>query len=89
MLALTTSFCDSSFCSNDAIDVSGSAGSVVLYAANGTIEFTGSASAKEAVGYKMKLSGSANVTYESGLANQNFVSGPSGAWNISSWKEIK
>lgn len=89
IMVLTTSFCDISFCPADAITVSGSAGSVVLYAANGTISFTGSANAKEAVGYKMSLSGSAVVNYDSGLANQNFVSGPSGGWSVQSWKETE
>lgn len=89
IMVLTTSFCDISFCAADAITVSGSAGSVVLYAANGTIAFTGSANAKEAVGYKMKLSGSAVVNYDSGLANANFASGPSGGWNVTSWKEVQ
>lgn len=89
MMALTTSFCDVSFCPADAITVSGSAGSVVLYAANGTINFSGSANAKEAVGYRMRLSGSAVVNYDSGLANQNFVSGPSGGWSIGSWAETE
>lgn len=87
ILALTTSNCDSSFCSKDAIEVSGSAGAVVLYAQNGTIEFGGSASAKEATGYKVKLSGSATITYESGLADPNFVSGASGSWSLSGWGE--
>lgn len=89
MMVLTTSYCDSTFCAADAINVSGSAGSVILYAANGTVNFSGSANAKEAIGYKMKLSGSAVVTYESGLANQNFVSGPSGGWSVASWKETE
>ncbi len=89
IMVLTTSFCDISFCPANAITISGSAGSVVLYAANGTIAFTGSANAKEAVGYKMSLSGSAVVNYDSGLANPNFVSGPSGGWSVSSWEETE
>ena len=87
ILALTTSNCDSTFCSSNAVDVSGSAGAVILYAPNGTISFTGSAAAKEATAYKIKLVGSASVTYESGLANSSFQSGPSGGWVIGSWGE--
>jgi len=87
ILALTTNNCDSSFCSSDAIEVSGSAGSVILYAPNGTIEFGGSAAAKEATAYKIKLSGSSTITYESGLTNNNFSSGPSGSWVVSNWGE--
>ncbi|MEI7764952.1 MAG: choice-of-anchor R domain-containing protein [bacterium] len=89
ILFTTTSNCDKSFCAHNAIDISGSAGSVVLNAQNGTIYFTGSASAKEAVGYKMVLDGSTKVSYESGLANLNFSSGPTGGWEVGSWKETE
>lgn len=86
---ITTSNCDSAFCAGPAIDISGAAGSVVLYAQNGTIQFTGSASAKEAVAYKMILVGATTVNYESGLADMNFNSGPSGSWSIDSWAEVE
>lgn len=71
-----------------AIDISGSAGAVVLVAQNGTVSFSGSARAKQATGRSITLSGSTTVTYESGLANMNFSSGPSGSWNIETWKEL-
>ena len=71
------------------ICVSGAAGSVILNAQNGTIVFTGSASAKEATAYKMVLIGNDSVNYESGLANVNFTSGPSGSWHIGGWKEAQ
>jgi len=29
------------------------------------------------------------ITYDSGLADLNFSSGPSGGWNISSWQEVE
>ncbi len=71
-----------------AMDISGSAGAVVLLTQYGGINFQGSAGAKAAVGYLMNMSGSATLTYESGLADINFSSGPSGAWNVDSWQEI-
>lgn len=91
MIAVTTSNCptDSSCSSNNAVNVSGSAGAVALYAPFGTINFTGSASAKTAVGYRVTLSGSTTLNYETGLANLSFNSGPSGSWSISSWKETE
>jgi hypothetical protein len=73
--------------STNAIDVSGAAGAVVLVAQNGTVAFSGSAHAKQATGYAISLSGSTDVTYESGLADMTFDSGPSGAWNVTSWRE--
>jgi len=89
ILFTTTSNCDISFCTHNAIDISGAAGSVILNAQQGTISFSGSASAKEAVAYRMILTGTTTVNYESGLANVNFTSGPSGGWEISNWKETE
>lgn len=73
---------------NDAVTVTGGAGSIVLIAQNGTISFQGGAAAKEATGYAVDLQGGANVTYDSGLANLNFTSGPSGSWVVNSWQEV-
>jgi hypothetical protein len=89
ILFVTTSNCDASFCPSNAIDISGAAGSVILNAQNGTIGFSGSASAKEATAFKMSLSGATVVNYESGLANINFTSGPSGSWSIQNWGETE
>ncbi|KKT91018.1 MAG: hypothetical protein UW93_C0014G0001, partial [Parcubacteria group bacterium GW2011_GWC1_45_13] len=44
--------------------------------------------AKEATAYGIILNNEAIITYESGLANVNFYSGPSGGWNIESWAEV-
>lgn len=90
ILFATTSYCDVSFCSNhNAIDVSGSAGSVVLYAPYGTVSFLGSARAKAVVAYKMSLSGSTEVNYETGLESMYFSGGSSGGWSIGDWKETQ
>lgn len=91
ILVVTTSDCPTgATCSgNPAIDVSGGSGSVVLNAQKGTIEFSGGAAAKEATAHKLELTGGASVTYETGLANINFVGGPSGSWYISSWDEVE
>lgn len=91
ILLTTTSTCpNGDGCSgNNAIEVSGGTGAVVLNAQNGTIEFTGGAQAKQATGKKIIMAGGTTVTYESGLQNANFTSGPSGSWNIKSWKEVE
>ncbi len=89
ILFVTNSSCDATYCGHNAIDISGSAGSVVLNAQKGTIGFTGSAKAKEAIGHKLVLSGSTEVNYESGLANLNFSSGPTGGWEVGTWKETE
>lgn len=74
--------------STSAITVNNNAGTVILYAANGTINMNSTAEAKEINGYRIVLGNNANVTYNTGLVNQNFVSGPTGGWNISNWGEI-
>ena len=71
----------------EAMTISGGAGAVIAYAPYGTIKIEGGASLKEATGYQMLIEGGSSITYESGLTNNNFSSGPSGSWSIDSWKE--
>jgi len=91
ILLVSTSNCptDSSCSGSNAVTVSGSAGSVVLVAENGTISFSGSASAKGVSARQVVMSGSAVVNYESGLINVNFSEGPSGGWEITGWSETE
>lgn len=91
ILAVTTSQCPySGACSgNPAISVSGGTGSVVLNAQQGDLNFSGGASAKQATAKKVVMSGGTTVTYESGLADINFSSGPSGSYNLISWDEVE
>ncbi len=83
MMLLTTST------SSVAIHLQNSAGTVILYAPNGTIKFSNSASAKEAVGKGVTMDNTATLTYDSGLASMSFSSGPSGSYSINSWKEAQ
>lgn len=92
ILAVSTSQCPySGSCGNNqsAIYVTGGAGSVVLNAQQGNLEFAGGASAKQATARKVIMGGGAMVDYETGLANVNFISGPSGSWNIIGWGEVE
>jgi hypothetical protein len=91
ILLITTSTCPSGTgCSGDsAIEVSGGTGAVVLNAQKGTIEFSGGAQARQATANQIIMSGGTTVTYESGLQNPNFTSGPSGSYTIGSWKEVE
>jgi hypothetical protein len=89
VLIATTSQCGGlATCANPAVKVSGSAGAVVLVAPYGRVNFEGSAGAKAVVAYGMTLSGSTSLNYESGLADIDFSSGPSGSWNVDTWREI-
>lgn len=75
--------------STSAASISGGAGAVIVYAQNGTISISGGASLKEATGYRITIDGGSSVTYESGLSNNNFSSGPSGTWSVSNWRETQ
>jgi len=75
--------------STSAITLSNNGGAVILYAANGTVNLNNNAGAKSLNGKQINLSNNAVVIYDSGLANANFVNGPTGGWNIDSWKETE
>lgn len=69
------------------MSVTGGAGAIVLNAQNGNMYLSGGVNAKEATAYKITATGGTIITYESGLADMNFPSGPSGGWNFSGWEE--
>ena len=75
--------------STDAIHLSNNAGAVTLYAANGTINVDPNGKAASLTGYSISLKNNAIITYDEGITNANFVSGPSGTWNVNSWKEVE
>ena len=75
--------------SESAISVGNNAGTVILYAPNGTISFSNNSGAKEAAGFKLSLGNNAVIVYETGLANVNFTSGPSGGYEVESWQETQ
>ena len=75
--------------STSAITLGNNGGSVILYAANGTVNLSNNATAKSLNGKFISLSNNATIIYDSGLANANFVNGPSGGWGITSWKEVE
>ncbi len=75
--------------STSAITLENNGGAVILYAANGTVDLAPGSEAKALNGKKINIQNTAIIKYESGLANSNFVNGPSGGWSITTWKEIK
>jgi hypothetical protein len=91
LMILTTSDCPTGAgCSGvSAMTVSGGAGAVILNAQNGQMDLAGGVNLKEATAYKITATGGTTITYESGIANVNFSSGPSGGYNISSWQEVQ
>lgn len=91
ILLLTTSDCpiSSSCVGIPAISVGNNAGTVILNAQQGTIQFSNNSGAKEATANLISLSNNAVITYDTGLANINFSSGPSGGFDILDWKEVE
>ena len=90
-MLLSTSDCPvSTFCSgNNAISLSGGAGAVILNAQNGTIKVNGGSAAREITGKRVIIDGGGDVIYDAGLANQVFSSGPSGGYQVTSFKETE
>ncbi|MCK5085327.1 hypothetical protein KAK05_01300 [Candidatus Parcubacteria bacterium] len=85
LMMLSTHEHDSTY----AIDVSNNAAGAIFYAHKGIANVNNNANLKEVTAYKLNLSNNATVTYESGLANASFSSGPEGGWIINSWNEIE
>ncbi len=73
----------------DVISVSNDSTGVIYYANKGRIRFSNHAVAKEATAYGLTLENDATITYESGLADLNFSSGPGGSFMISNWQETE
>jgi hypothetical protein len=63
-----------------AIDMGQGASALVAYAAHGLLTLSQSVSVKEATGYKIHLTQSANVVYDTGLPSTVFQSGAGGSW---------
>lgn len=63
----------------------------IFYASDGMISVSNNATLKEVTAFKLYLQNNAAVTYESGLANVNFSSGPGGGWvlKIGTLREIR
>ncbi|MDD3486927.1 MAG: hypothetical protein PHF35_00915 [Candidatus Moranbacteria bacterium] len=79
---ITTSSCPTApGCNGDnAIYLSGGAGTVALIAQDGNALINGGSALKEVTAKQITMSGGAQLIYDSGLVNANFSSGPGGSW---------
>ncbi|MCX6715741.1 MAG: hypothetical protein NT077_01835 [Candidatus Taylorbacteria bacterium] len=86
---VSTSKCpNDTYCSgNSAININGGAGAIAANAQSGNVALSGGANIRAVVGNSITVSGGSVVNYDSGLASPSFVSGPSGGFSITSWKE--
>lgn len=62
-------------------------GDVILYSNHGEILLKNNVNLREVTAYRIRLQNTANVIYETGLANTVFKSGPGGGYSISNWQE--
>lgn len=69
--------------------VNSALGKVLFYAPHGLINLKNNVSLKEVTAYKIATYNSAQVIYESGLANLLFTSGPGGGYSVNSWNETQ
>ncbi len=74
--------------STNAIEIGQSSNALVGYAIHGLITLAQSVSLKEVTAYKIVLTQSSNVLYDTGLPNTLFESGPGGGYNLIDWTEI-
>jgi hypothetical protein len=65
-----------------AVNVQGGNSSSILYVPYGAIFLSGGSNFREATGYKIVMDGGAVLTYETGVANPFFSSGPSGSFSV-------
>lgn len=81
---VTTSACPAAAgcAGNNAISLSGGAGTVALTAQNGTVSINGGTALKAVTAKQIIMSGGATLDYDSGLINANFSSGPGGSWGV-------
>lgn len=78
------------FCThhNSAIDLHNNATGAIFYAVNSAAYLHNGVNVTEIIAYKLNLDNNAVVTYEQGLQNATFSSGPGASFKINNWQEI-
>jgi Tfp pilus assembly protein PilX len=76
---------------NSAIDLHNGVTGGIIYAGKGKIHLHQGVHVKELTGYAVEIEENAEITYDSGLADAVFSTGPGGGWGIKTgtWQELK
>lgn len=75
--------------SSQAIEVKqGNTQAAIVYTNTGAILLDNGADLREATGYRLHIKNNAVITYETGLADVLFSSGPGGRWTAATWQEV-
>ena len=72
-----------------AINVRNNALGSILFTPNGLMLINNNVELTEATAYKLILENNTQITYEIGLENLEFTSGPGGSWTVTDWEEIQ
>ncbi|MEK7453007.1 MAG: choice-of-anchor R domain-containing protein [Patescibacteria group bacterium] len=72
-----------------AVDVHNNATGVIFYASDGMINLHNGVNVTQATAYKLRIDNNSIITYDIGLENARFTSGPSAGWKIYNWKEVQ
>lgn len=75
--------------SSAAITLGNNNGAVVLFAPNGTLNLGNNSNIKVLAAKTVSLGNNVLLEYEQGLIDLSFTSGPSGGWQMGSWKEVR
>src|SRR3989344_2511611 len=73
----------------NAVNLSNNSGAVIIYAPNGTVQLNNNTQVEQITAKTLSLSNNAVVDYEQGIINAAFTSGPSGGYDIDTWKEVE
>lgn len=74
---------------NPAIIMKNNAKADIVFTSNGWIDIQNNAVLKEVTGYGIKLKNNTRISYETGLQDASFSSGPGGSWKVASWAEVE
>lgn len=74
---------------DSAIAITNNAQADILYTSAGGTSIENNAKVKEITAYKLMLKNNAILTYEVGLQDVSFTSGPGGSFQVKDWKEIE
>jgi len=74
---------------NPALIVKNNAIVDIVYTSNGWIQIENNAVLRQITGYGILVKNNAEITYEIGLADVDFTTGPGGSWEVTSWEEVE
>lgn len=75
--------------SGTAVTLSNNTGAVIIYAPNGTVQLNNNSQITQVTAKNLSLSNNATIEYKNGIIDATFTSGPSGGYEIRSWKEVE